>query len=122
MMDHSTDWNPPIDPPTMKSMCSMPRCLRTRSFARTMSRTVTRGKSKKYGFPVSGHMLEGPEDPYADPSMLAHMTKYFSVSKSFPGPTSSGHQSSASELAVSAWHIHITLRSSSFCHSRSEQW
>ena len=66
-------------------------------------------------------MLAGPDDPYAEPSILAQITKYFSVSKSLPGPTSSGHQSCASELAVSAWHIHITFLSSPSCHSLSEQ-
>ena len=122
MTDHSMDWNPPIEPPTMKSIFSMPRCSRTRSFAFTMSRTVMRGKSRKYGFPVSGLIVDGPEEPYGEPSMFAQTTKYFSVSKSFPGPTSSGHQSCASEFAVRAWQIHITFLPSPFCHPRSEVW
>ncbi len=55
-------------------------------------------------------MEAGPEEPQADPSTLAQMTKYFPVSINFPGPTNAGHHSpSGSELAVKAWQSQITF-------------
>ena len=63
MITHSSAWKPPIDGPSIRSMCLMPRCLRTRISAFTMSRTVVRGKSKKYGRPVAGFTIAGPVAP-----------------------------------------------------------
>ena len=43
---------------------------RTAIIAATISRTVTAGKSKKYGRPVTGSTDAGPEEPYGEASIL----------------------------------------------------
>jgi phosphatidylserine/phosphatidylglycerophosphate/cardiolipin synthase-like enzyme len=56
-----------------------------------------------------------PDDPQADPSTFAHITKYLSVSMVLPGPTNAGHHSpSASEDAVSACSSQITFLSGEY--------
>ena len=44
----------------------MPRLSSSRNWARTMSKTVSTGNVVPYGFPVTGLIDEGPDDPVTD--------------------------------------------------------
>ena len=60
---HSMAWKPPIDEPTRRSTAAMPKALRTSIVAWMISRTVTFGKSSRYGRPVAGLTEAGEVDP-----------------------------------------------------------
>ena len=57
-----------------------------------MSRTVTTGKSRPQGLPVSALIEDGPLEPMQLPITFGQMTKYRSVSIGRPGPTMVSHQ------------------------------
>ena len=83
---------PPIEPPITASRVSMPSASSSMAWARTMSRMVTRGKSKPKGLPVAGSISAGPVVPMQPPMTLAQITKKRSVSIGLPGPTIMVHQ------------------------------
>ncbi len=92
MTAHSRACMPPIDPPTTVSQRLMPRWSVSAFWTRTMSRMVTTGKREPYGRPSTGCGDDGPVVPWQPPSTLAHTTKWRSVSRARPGPTTPSHQ------------------------------
>ena len=60
---HSMAWKPPMELPIRRSTELTPNALRTTMDAVTISRTVTFGKSRSQGFPVSGFSRAGPSEP-----------------------------------------------------------
>ena len=58
-----SDCMPPRDAPTEACRRPIPSASSSRSWARTMSRTVMIGKSVAYGSPVNGSVEEGPVLP-----------------------------------------------------------
>ena len=88
-----------------------------------MSATVKTGKSMLHGCPVSGLVVDGPVVPRQPPSTLAQITKYRSVSKTRPGPTTwlhhparpvSGLVPATYWSPVRPWQIMMALERSAF--------
>ncbi len=113
---------PPIDPPMTANSRSMPSRATSICCARTMSRTVSGGKSVPQTCP-SARRLRGPVLPMQPPSTLLQTTKKRSVSIGRPGPTSASHQpglpvtgwvSATYWSPVSAWQISTALERAAF--------
>ncbi len=88
---HSKARMPPMEPPTTAAQESIPKASASASSARTVSRMVMRGNRLPQAFPSCAG-LEGPVVPWQPPSTLGATTKYLSVSRASPGPTSPSHQ------------------------------
>ena len=89
---HSRACIPPSEPPLAANTRSMPSSRRNARCARTMSPTVTTGKSPPYGRPVRGFVEFGPVEPRQLPMRLLQTTKWRSVSNALPGPIMPSHQ------------------------------
>lgn len=82
---------PPILAPTSVTLFSPTRLSTSLHCARTMSPSVTIGNLVAQRSPFLSSILLGPVDPKHPPRTFVHTTKYFDVSRAFPGPMNFSH-------------------------------